>query len=188
MFYRWHLFPRQNSFNILHRGGRLFQQFVVDLCVSCEMQRLQYIDNNQDTIRADLYETTREAIRSGAAPDGVGRRILPPTFPGSVRNVRNHFQDSMAIARKLGKPSLFVTFTANPSWKEIQDELLKDSQGRTMQNWRDRPDSVARVFHLKNKAMLEDFKSGKFGQYRGHVQVGPRFIARPRSPTDHGCR
>lgn len=44
------------------------------------------------------------------------------------------------------------------------------------------------LFHLKNKAMLEDFKSGKFGRYRGHVQVGPRFIARPRSPTDHGCR
>ncbi|KAL1971972.1 hypothetical protein VTN31DRAFT_2060 [Thermomyces dupontii] len=65
----------------------------------------------------------------------------------------------------------FVTFTANPSWKEIQDELLKDTKGETMQHWRNHPDLVARVFYLKNKAMLEDFKNGKFGRYRGHVQV-----------------
>lgn len=82
----------------------------------------------------------------------------------------------------------FVTFTANPSWKEIQDELLKDTKGETMQHWRNHPDLVARVFYLKNKAMLEDFKSGKFGRYRGHVQVRDMFSATLRFSTNDGFR
>ena len=51
----------------------------------------------------------------------------------------------MAISRFLGKPTLFVTFTANPKWKEIQDELLP---GQTAS---DRSDLDARVFNLKHK-------------------------------------
>lgn len=49
----------------------------------------------------------------------------------------------MAIVRHFGKPSLFITFTANPRWLEILNHL-KPRQQPT-----DRPDLIARVFRLK---------------------------------------
>ncbi|OBZ80660.1 hypothetical protein A0J61_11291, partial [Choanephora cucurbitarum] len=55
------------------------------------------------------------------------------------------YQYSMAIVGYFGKPSLFIIFTANPRWIEIQRELLPG------QNAPDRPDLVARVFDLKVK-------------------------------------
>ena len=74
------------------------------------------------------------------------------------------FQDSMAIVRHFGKPTLFITFTANPKWKEIQDELLYDQVA-----W-DRPDLIARVFRLKMLALLHDLKETQiFGRFKGYV-------------------
>ena len=49
----------------------------------------------------------------------------------------------MAIVRCVGKPNLFITFTCNPTWPEIQAELLPN------QSAVDRPDLTARVFNLK---------------------------------------
>jgi hypothetical protein len=44
------------------------------------------------------------------------------------------FQDSMACIRVHGKPDLFITFTANPKWPEITNELLSGQEAN------DRPD------------------------------------------------
>ena len=54
----------------------------------------------------------------------------------------------MAIVRSEGLPDIFVTFTCNPKWKEIADELIP---GQTAQ---DRPDIVSRVFNYKVKALI----------------------------------
>ena len=62
----------------------------------------------------------------------------------------------MAVVRAMGKPSLFITMTANPDWPEIVAELLP---GQTA---RDRPNLVARVFNGKLKALLKDLKKGQF--------------------------
>ena len=67
-----------------------------------------------------------------------------------------YMQDAMAVVRVMGKPSLFITMTANPDWPEIVAELLP---GQTA---RDRPDLVARVFNGKLKALLKDLKEGQF--------------------------
>ncbi|EFE43857.1 hypothetical protein TRV_01369, partial [Trichophyton verrucosum HKI 0517] len=170
-FSRWHLWDREGSFNILHRGAALFQQFVVDIFLSVDMQRLQYFYYNQKTIRAELYQNTRDMMAAEATPDSIGRRILPATFTGSVRNMQQHYQDSMAIVQHYGKPAFFVTFTANPHWPEIANNLLKGSDGTPQQVWNDRPDLVSRVFNLKNNAMIDIFRKGHFGKYRAHVQV-----------------
>lgn len=60
------------------------------------------------------------------------------------------YQDAMAIVRRFGKPDLFITFTCNPKWPDIERNLLS---GQTST---DRPDLVARVFHLKLKELLKD--------------------------------
>jgi hypothetical protein len=54
----------------------------------------------------------------------------------------------MCYVRKFGRPSLFITVTCNPGWKEIKDELLP---GQTAQH---RPDLIARVFNLKRKELI----------------------------------
>ena len=68
------------------------------------------------------------------------------------------FQDAMAIVGHYGRPSLFITFTANPKWEEIERELYP---GQTAA---DRPDLVARVFHMKAKMLREELiRDGIFG-------------------------
>jgi hypothetical protein len=38
----------------------------------------------------------------------------------------NNYQDAMVICRAYGNPDLFITFTCNVNWLEIQRELRKD--------------------------------------------------------------
>ena len=61
------------------------------------------------------------------------------------------YHDAMAIVAKFGRPDLFITFTCNPNWAEIKNNLFP---GQTVS---DRPDLVARIFKLKLKALLADF-------------------------------
>lgn len=76
------------------------------------------------------------------------------------------FQDSLCIVRKCGKPDLFLTFTANPDWPEIQVELLPH------QTVQDRPDIVARVFHQKLQDLLNVLKKKKvFGRVVADIHV-----------------
>ncbi len=49
--------------------------------------------------------------------------ILPSTFQGSARNMQQRYQDAMAIILSTGKPDLFITFTSNPRWPEIEENL-----------------------------------------------------------------
>ncbi|XP_065682304.1 uncharacterized protein LOC136095523 [Hydra vulgaris] len=72
----------------------------------------------------------------------------------------------MAIIKKYGKPDLFITFTCNPKWREITENLNPDECASG------RPDLVSRVFKMKLKCFLEDiFKKGVLGKVISHVQV-----------------
>jgi hypothetical protein len=73
------------------------------------------------------------------------------------------FQDSMAIVCYFGKPTFFITFTANPWWPEIVRKLFTGQQAT------DQPDLIAQVFRLKAQELLTDLKNSLFGPYAGHV-------------------
>jgi hypothetical protein len=78
--------------------------------------------------------------------------------------MQQYYYDSMAIVRKFGRPSIFLTMTANPNWPEILQNLLPGQQPK------DRPDLIARVFHLKVKELLRLIKKdGVFGPYQANV-------------------
>ncbi|XP_010436558.1 PREDICTED: uncharacterized protein LOC104720335 [Camelina sativa] len=64
----------------------------------------------------------------------------------------------MAICRIYGNPSLFITMTANPNWKEIKDHLA--TYGEVSGN--ERPDVECRVFQMKLKQFLKDLEKGTF--------------------------
>ena len=70
----------------------------------------------------------------------------------------------MAIVQKFGKPTLFITMTCNPEWKEIQEAL---NPGETAF---DRPDICTRVFKLKNDLLLDDIEKKEiFGKVKAFV-------------------
>ena len=71
-------------------------------------------------------------------------------FTGGPRDQNRRYQDAMAIVRRLGKPSLFITMTCNPQWPEIVRNL---PPGHKAEN---RPDLVARVFKLKLDRLLHE--------------------------------
>ncbi|GJW83045.1 putative PIF1 DNA helicase/replication protein A1-like protein [Tanacetum coccineum] len=63
----------------LHRGGRLFQQYLVDAFTAIEEQRLSWMRNNQDTLRVDLYHNVVDAItRCDTHAASLGKRIVLP--------------------------------------------------------------------------------------------------------------
>ncbi|UYV80593.1 hypothetical protein LAZ67_19000888 [Cordylochernes scorpioides] len=154
-FYSYRLAIRP-GFSPIHYGRRLFQQYVVDAYVKTEGNRLNYIRQNQSLLRVELYQGLMDYIHEQEHSRGVriGRIfILPSSFPGSSRAMQQNYQDAMAIVRKFGRPDLFVTFTCNPRWTDIVENLLPN------QNPSDRPDLVARVFNLKLQQLLHEIVS-----------------------------
>jgi hypothetical protein len=136
---------RPGIFNLILYGKRLFQQFAVDTYVKIESSCLDFIRNNQDTMRADLYQGLVDNYRTGVEEaNEVGKRtVLSPAFIGGSRDMRRRYMDAMALVWKYGKPNIFLTMTCNPNWDEIKNELYL---GQCAQ---DRPDLVARVFRAK---------------------------------------
>jgi hypothetical protein len=138
--------------NVLHQAGRLFQQYIVDKYAQIDQDRLQFLKNNQNQIRAELYQGVSDHIDNN---DGLrlGRRtILPSSYIGGQRNMAANYQDSMSIVRKFGKPDLFITMTCNPKWIEIKDLLLPHQKPE------DRPDIVVRVFKIKLERLIDENK------------------------------
>ena len=94
---------RENTFH--HHFGRLFQQFLVDNYARIESSRLQYISDNQQDLRAELHSSVGDAVD----PRQVGRSvILPSSFTGGPRYMKQMLQDGIAIIRQRGNPTLFM--------------------------------------------------------------------------------
>lgn len=135
----------------LLRCGRLFHQFGVDMYARMESSRLRYYRYNQEEVNAAAYQGLQDAVDRDLRPEDAAMRIvLPSSFVGGPRHQHMQYQDAMALVRTLGKPDLFITFTANPGWVEIRRELLP---GQTAA---DRPDLVVRVFHQRFKSFVDD--------------------------------
>lgn len=138
----------------------------MDAWAVCDQNGLVWLQNNQRNLRADLYNGLADTLlHTDGNLENLGRRmILPSSYTGGDRFMQQLFQDSMAIVRHFGRPTLFITFTANPKWKEIVQELLPG------QSAIDQPDLVARVFHLKQKELLDEIKHKNiFAQFLGCV-------------------
>ncbi len=83
------------------------------------------------------------------------RMVLPSSFPRSPRYFQQLYQDGMDIVRNFEKLTLFITFTANSNWPEVQDLLQENGHGLTAA---DRPDLVARIYNQKMEAFQKDLR------------------------------
>ena len=73
-------------------------------------------------------------------------------------------QDAMAYVRKYGKPDLFITFTCNPEWTEIKDNLFADQKPIH------RHDITARVFRQKFLKFVDLMKLAEiFGKQKCYM-------------------
>ena len=177
-FYSYRIQVRP-GFNPLLRSKRCFQQYLVDQGAKIEGMRMRWVTDHQKTIKAEKYNGLLDAAAVGDLAQ-VGRKIiLPPSITGSPRFYVEKYQDCMAIVQKFGKPTLFITMTCNPEWKEIQESL---NPGETAF---DRPDICTRVFKLKNDLLIEDIaKNEIFGKTKAHVGTLEKRIA-PQSQSYH---
>ena len=165
-FYRFRLHTWSNEPLTLFRAQKLFQQFVGDAWAVCDQNKLSWIRSHQSNIWADLYNGVTDALEARDIDLGrIGKRVvLPSSYVGGDRFMQQLYQDSIAIVHHFGKPSLFITFTANPKWVEIANELLP------RQSASDRPDLVARVFNLKVRDLLHEIRHKEiFGSWLGWV-------------------
>lgn len=149
-------------------GKKLFQQYVVDSASKIEQNELNFYrkDSFQKNLRSERAEEVFECISD--SPEDLkncGKSfILPQSHTGSPRDNYRRYMNAMAIVRKYGKPDLFLTFTCNPEWKEVQDSLLPNQKPH------DRPDLLARAFNVRLKELLSVLKSG-FGETKSMIHV-----------------
>ncbi|OAD76914.1 hypothetical protein PHYBLDRAFT_18833, partial [Phycomyces blakesleeanus NRRL 1555(-)] len=162
------LMYRSNSMHLLHRFGHLFQQYIVDMYAKIEHSRLGYYVLNQKKMRAELYSGIQDAVylNDNDMTNLGWQVIIPSSFLGSPRCMRELYQDAMGIVHYFGKPDLFVTFTCNPTWPEITNSLLG---GQSASN---RPDLCFHVFHMKLEQLMHDLtKKHILAKVVAHVHV-----------------
>jgi hypothetical protein len=161
-FYAYRMMMRFGTVNHILKCRQLFHQYVVDMYAKIESERLLFVRLNQKKLRVDEYIHLRDAIANDGNANNLGQLvILPSTFTGSPRHMHEYTQDAMTYVRNYGRPDLFITFTCNPKWQEIQVELLVG------QTHSDRHDLLARVFRQKLIKLMHIInKSHVFGPTR----------------------
>ncbi|XP_016173104.1 uncharacterized protein LOC107615564 [Arachis ipaensis] len=102
-----------------------------------ESSRKNYIHSDQEKLRCEMYKGVKETVLNGeTTPSSCGKRIiLPSSFTGGHGYMIQNYQDAMAICMAVGYPDLFITFTCNPKWPDVEDFL----NNREL-NPQDRPD------------------------------------------------
>ncbi|KAI5437866.1 hypothetical protein KIW84_023834 [Lathyrus oleraceus] len=144
---------RSNEAQTLLRSRRLYQQFLVDGFTMMESERLRWLRKNQSKLRVGKYHNLNEYNSNGETHgSNTGKRVvLPSSYVGSSRYMDQLYFDGMAICSYVGFPDLFITFTCNPNWPEIQRSL-----GSVHLKASDRPDIISRVFKMKFDELLSD--------------------------------
>nr|GEU52936.1 hypothetical protein CTI12_AA123990 [Tanacetum cinerariifolium] len=114
-YYAYIIQQQQNQGTTLLRGGRLFQQYLVDAFTAIEEQRLNWTRNNQDMLRVDLYHNLCDVVkRRDTSATGLGKRIvLPRTYVGSPRYMMHNYQDAMALCRTYGPDRATISIQEN---------------------------------------------------------------------------
>jgi hypothetical protein len=95
--------------------GRLFQQYIVDTFAACKTTKLDWLCCNQKKICADLYSSlTDYLLQADVDFSNLGQYvILLSGYIRSNRFIQQLYQDSIAIVQHFGKPTFFITITAN---------------------------------------------------------------------------
>ena len=154
-YFAYHIQDRVGKFSLILNARRLLQQFLVDVYTMIESERLFYVRFQQSKLRCETYTNLQTLNQNGPTDLAkVGTPvILPSSFTGGARYMRENYLDAMAICKRHGYPDFFITITCNPKWPEIR-RFLKDKKT----NPEDRPDILARLFKVKLDSIMKDLR------------------------------
>ena len=158
-FYRYRMMVRAGEFNILHRGDRLFQEYLTDMFCKIEAEKLNYLENHQSELRTEVLQGLTDALDNATDVSQVGKAVrLPSSFVGGSRYMYSHYQDALSIIRVFGSFTFFITITCHAGHSDIVNNIFP---GQSAAN---RPDIMTRAFTLQMKEFKEDiFRRGVLG-------------------------
>jgi hypothetical protein len=175
---------------------------MVDLYSRSQDYKLNWHKNNQHLIFGKYENNVDDPLITEDSNTKIEREVfsdsnpsfLAASFHGSPRHLKNLALSALTVVSEYGGPTVFITATVNPYWKEIQEMLLYN------QTPYDRPDVVCRVFHRKVELLLQNLRKKKyFGsseviylmrvyeyQYRGfpHVHIVVKLSNSPSKDLD----
>ncbi|KZR99990.1 ATP-dependent Helicase-like protein [Daphnia magna] len=132
-----------------------------------EANRVKYIREHQAELHVAQYDGLLDYLLNRAERENLtSYHVLPSSFIGNPRAMKQAYQDAMAICGKFGKPVFFLAFTCNPKWREITANIPSHLSAP------DRPDIVARVFQQKKIELVNDIEKWQvlgFATARIHV-------------------
>jgi len=136
--------------------------------MSTDQNCLRWIENHQPTLLAALYSGLEDAVqhsKNDVDLHDLGHCVvLSSSYTGGPCYMKQHFQDAIALARFFHGFDLFIMFTCNSHWLEIQSELLA-SQAAS-----DRPDLTVCIFNMYKSALVEELiHNNILGHATGHV-------------------
>ncbi|CDY54962.1 BnaCnng27760D [Brassica napus] len=152
-FFAYRLHERKNESGHLLHARRLFQQFLVDAYTTIESNRLRYLKLNQSSLRSDSFDSIKESENAGRTNmnEQGTEFVLPASFTGGPRYMKNNYLDAMTICKHFGFPDLFITFTCNPKCPELT-RFLKTRNLKP----EDRPEVICRIFKMKLESLMDD--------------------------------
>lgn len=96
-------------------------------------------------------EDTADKNNTDVELTDIGHRVvLPLSYIGGPQYMNQHFQDAIALAHHYHGFDLFITFTCNTHWPEIQSALLHG------QSAADHPDITICVFNMYKASLIDD--------------------------------
>uniref|UniRef100_A0A183CL31 ATP-dependent DNA helicase n=1 Tax=Globodera pallida TaxID=36090 RepID=A0A183CL31_GLOPA len=159
-FYRYRLAMREpcrGAFHWLWYARRLAEYFLIALLNRIERNEMEHVKaqqskkNYRQILARDYVHALEQGLQRQEPNARLGRIFfMPQTFAGSRQYYQQKYADLMAMVRRLGNPTWFVTFTGNPSWPELKEAL----QGR--QQYTHRADIVCRIFMDKATEFIKD--------------------------------
>ena len=139
--------------------GHLCCEYLVDMYSRTEEQKLAYIARERRFHEHELHDNEHPS------EDEFEPTIrLPASFVGSHAWTSEQAADAMALRRKFGKPTFFMTMTFNPDWPEVRSCLLP---GQTAF---DIPIVVARTFKNRLEKVLRLLRT-RFGEKKYLIKV-----------------
>ena len=169
-YFAYTLQERENVFSMVLNARRLCQQFIVDAFTMIESERMSYVKNQQPDLRSETFNRLLKLAEE--ENPGVKLRgkkvILPSSFTSSPRYMMQNYLDAMTICKVYGYPDLFITFTCNPNWPEIE-RFMEEKKLKS----EDRPVVITRVFKQKLDTLMKEFKDKK---YFGALKAGSHIV------------
>lgn len=120
---------RRDQDNVILRCNELCQQFMVDMYVKIESERLRYLQYNRQRLHAEDYIHLRDVIVSNADNAEIGNSIiLPSSYIGSPRHIQEYIQDAWMLWLTCANTADRVYLLYNPKWLEITYLILPGRQ------------------------------------------------------------